>query len=152
MKFRERILFNNNWKCFFIFGFARTQKNNSNQKFGYGINSHFFNLLPTLLYMVCCVFQVTNLVNNYRPRKSARTFASKQKTSNKLYTVLATGFSYILIVLISSTCDYSVKNLCERVRLQIVLNGGLNGKLQVHSSVYVQCLQNMDVLQIYNFY
>ena len=39
--------------------------------------------------MVCCVFQATNLVNNYRPRKSARTFVSKQKASNKLYTVLA---------------------------------------------------------------
>ena len=39
--------------------------------------------------MVCCVFQATNLVNNYRPRKSARTFASRQEASNKLYTVLA---------------------------------------------------------------
>ena len=49
-------------------------------------------LLPTLLYMVCCVFQATKLVNNYRPRKSARTFVSKQKASNKLYTVLAIVF------------------------------------------------------------
>jgi hypothetical protein len=39
--------------------------------------------------MVCCVFQATNLVNNYGPRKSARTFVSRQKASNKLYTVLA---------------------------------------------------------------
>jgi hypothetical protein len=39
--------------------------------------------------MVCCVFQATNLVNNYRPRKSARIFVSRQKASNKLYTVLA---------------------------------------------------------------
>jgi fatty-acid desaturase len=46
----------------------------------------------TLLYMVCCVFQATNLVNNCQPRKSARTFASKQEASNKLYTVLATDF------------------------------------------------------------
>ncbi|MFT5824513.1 MAG: hypothetical protein ACI8ZM_005781, partial [Crocinitomix sp.] len=40
--------------------------------------------------MVCCVFQATNLVNNYRRRKSARTFVSEQKASNKLYTVLPT--------------------------------------------------------------
>ncbi|MFT5146822.1 MAG: hypothetical protein ACI9H1_001548 [Polaribacter sp.] len=38
--------------------------------------------------MVCCVFQATNLVNNYRPIKSERTFASMQEASNKLYTVL----------------------------------------------------------------
>jgi hypothetical protein len=46
--------------------------------------------------MVCCVFQATNLVNNYRQRKSASTFVSKQKTSNKLYTVLTVVF-YLLI-------------------------------------------------------
>jgi uncharacterized membrane protein len=46
----------------------------------------FFILLPTLLYMVCCVFQATNLVNNYQQRKSARTFLSRQEASNKLYT------------------------------------------------------------------
>ena len=44
--------------------------------------------MTTLLYMVCCVFQATNLVNNYRPRKSARTFVSRREASNKLYTVL----------------------------------------------------------------
>ena len=27
--------------------------------------------------MVCCVFQATNLVNNYRQRKSVRAFASR---------------------------------------------------------------------------
>ena len=52
----------------------------------------FLILQPTLLYMVCCVFQATNLVNNYKPRKSARTFASRQKASNKLYTVLANRY------------------------------------------------------------
>jgi hypothetical protein len=35
------------------------------------------------------VFQAINLVNNYGQRKSARTFASRQEASNKLYTVLA---------------------------------------------------------------
>jgi hypothetical protein len=34
------------------------------------------------------VFQAINLVNNYGQRKSARTFASRQEASNKLYTVL----------------------------------------------------------------
>jgi hypothetical protein len=59
---------------------------------------HFGFLLPvTLLYMVCCVFKATNLVNNYRPRKSARTFASRQKASNKLYTVLAIVYLYKMI-------------------------------------------------------
>ncbi|MFT5761136.1 MAG: putative membrane protein [Polaribacter sp.] len=43
--------------------------------------------------MVCCVFQATNLVNNYQPRKSARTFANRQEASNKLYTVLCAGFT-----------------------------------------------------------
>ena len=38
--------------------------------------------------MVCCVFQATNLVNNYRQRKSGRTFVSKREASNKLYMVL----------------------------------------------------------------
>jgi hypothetical protein len=38
--------------------------------------------------MVSCVILATNLVNNYVQRKSVRTFASKQKASNKLYTVL----------------------------------------------------------------
>ena len=42
--------------------------------------------------MICCVFQATNLVNNYGQRKSARTFASKQEASNKLYTVLHAVF------------------------------------------------------------
>ena len=42
--------------------------------------------------MVCCVFQATNLVNNYGQRKSARTFVSRQEASNKLYTVLAHVF------------------------------------------------------------
>ena len=41
--------------------------------------------------MVCCVFQATNLVNNYGQRKSARTFVSGREASNKLYTVLAVG-------------------------------------------------------------
>ena len=34
--------------------------------------------------MVCCVVQATNLVNNYRPRNSARTFVSRQEASNKI--------------------------------------------------------------------
>jgi hypothetical protein len=51
-----------------------------------------------LLYMVCCVFQATNLVNNYGQRKSARTFVSKQEASNKLYTVLATGFILVYLI------------------------------------------------------
>jgi hypothetical protein len=42
--------------------------------------------------MICCVFQATNLVNNYGQRKSARTFASRQEVSNKLYTVLANRY------------------------------------------------------------
>jgi hypothetical protein len=46
--------------------------------------------------MICFVFQAINLADNYRPRKSARTFVSKQKASNKLYTVLATGFIQLL--------------------------------------------------------
>jgi fatty-acid desaturase len=52
----------------------------------------------TLLYMVCCVFQATNLVNNYGQRKSARTFASRQEASNKLYTVLPPVFSFISLI------------------------------------------------------
>jgi fatty-acid desaturase len=48
-----------------------------------------FKFLLTSLYMVCCVLQATNLVNNYGQRKSARTFASWQEASNKLYTLLA---------------------------------------------------------------
>jgi uncharacterized membrane protein len=47
--------------------------------------------------MACCVFQRTNLVDNDRPRKSARTFVSRQKASNKLYTVLCVVFSTILV-------------------------------------------------------
>jgi hypothetical protein len=47
-----------------------------------------------LLYMVCCVFQATNLVNNYCPRKSVCTCASRREAGNKLDTVLCTGFSY----------------------------------------------------------
>ena len=46
------------------------------------------------MHMVCCVFQATNLVNNYRARKSARTLVSRREASNKLYTVLC--FRYIL--------------------------------------------------------
>jgi len=38
--------------------------------------------------MVCCVFQATNLVNNYGQRKPARTFENRQEASNKLYMVL----------------------------------------------------------------
>jgi len=45
--------------------------------------------------MVCCVFQATNLVNNYGQRKSERTFASRQEASNKLYTVLAIVFCIV---------------------------------------------------------
>ncbi len=46
--------------------------------------------------MVCCVFQATNLVNNYRQRKSERTFVSKLEASNKLYTVLPIVFYFNL--------------------------------------------------------
>ena len=45
--------------------------------------------------MVCCVVQATNLVNNYRPRKSERTFVSGREASNKLYTVLYAGFYFL---------------------------------------------------------
>ena len=42
--------------------------------------------------MVCCVFQATNLVNNYRPRKSARTFVSKLlKEGQTLYSFRHSG-------------------------------------------------------------
>ena len=54
--------------------------------------------------MVCCVFQATNLVNNYRPRKSARTFVSRREASNKLYTVLPNVFlinSGVFIIVLS---------------------------------------------------
>ena len=50
--------------------------------------------------MVCCVFQATNLVNNYRPRKSARTFVSRREPSNKLYTVLAVVFVLLNVMFI----------------------------------------------------
>jgi hypothetical protein len=40
------------------------------------------------MYKLCCVGLAVKLLNNYGPRKSARTFASKQKASNKVYTVL----------------------------------------------------------------
>jgi hypothetical protein len=50
--------------------------------------------------MVCCVFQATNLVNNYGQRKSERTFASKHEASNKLYTVLAIVFYFSQLILV----------------------------------------------------
>jgi hypothetical protein len=51
--------------------------------------------------MVCCVFQATNLVNNLRPIKSARIFASRQEASNKLYMVLyAVFFQFVIIPII----------------------------------------------------
>jgi uncharacterized membrane protein len=61
-------------------------------------------LHTTLLYMVCCVFQATNLVNNYRPRKSARAFVSRQKASNKLYTVLCAVISLFQMFVLFSLC------------------------------------------------
>ncbi|QCD61596.1 hypothetical protein B9C57_03105 [Tenacibaculum maritimum] len=65
----------------------------------------------TLLYMVCCVFQAPNLVNNYRPRKSARAFASWQEASNKLYTVLPNVFLissgvFIIVLFILDVVDF----------------------------------------------
>jgi len=48
-----------------------------------------FLLHTACLYMVCCVVLAVKLLNNYWPRKSARTFAIKQKASNKLYMGLA---------------------------------------------------------------
>ena len=44
--------------------------------------------------MVYCVFKAPNLVNNYQPRKPARTFVSRQEASNKLYTVLCVVFNF----------------------------------------------------------
>jgi uncharacterized membrane protein YkvI len=58
--------------------------------------------------MVCCVFQATNLVNNYGPRKSARTFESMQEASNKLYTVLA-------VVILFSLVQIPFLNLIDRI-------------------------------------
>jgi hypothetical protein len=43
-----------------------------------------------------------NLVNNYGQRKSARTFASKQEASNKLYTVLPHVIFLIFPIIIHS--------------------------------------------------
>jgi hypothetical protein len=42
--------------------------------------------------MVSCIFQASKLVNIYQPRKSSRAFVSRQKASNKFYTVLYTLF------------------------------------------------------------
>ena len=66
--------------------------------------------------MVCCVFQTTNLVNNYRPRKSARTFVSWQETSNKLYTVLAV-WAFFLSGYFPLSNDFSVKYFISSVAL-----------------------------------
>jgi uncharacterized membrane protein len=82
------------------------------------INNVFFDLWLTVLYMVCCVFQATNLVNNYRPRKSARTFASEQEASNKLYTVLCAFFIFQFYFLLN-ICIISVPSF--RLRFHRVL-------------------------------
>jgi hypothetical protein len=60
--------------------------------------------------MVCCVFQATNLVNIYRPRKSARTFVSKREASNKLYTVLYAVIYFVIELIISSLINSLTKN------------------------------------------
>jgi hypothetical protein len=66
--------------------------------------------------MVCCVFQATNLVNNYEQRKSARTFVSRQKASNKLYTVLAVR-AFFLSGYFPLSNDFSVKYFISSVAL-----------------------------------
>ena len=57
--------------------------------------------MPTLLYKLCCVGLAVKLLNNYRPRKSARTFANKQKASNKVYTVLPVVFIHNIVPLLN---------------------------------------------------
>ncbi len=61
-------------------------------------NNVFFDLWLTCLYMVCCVFQATNLANNYRPRKSTRTFASRQELAINYIRLKFTIFSFIDII------------------------------------------------------
>ena len=57
-----------------------------------------FKFLLTLLYMVCCVFQATNLVNNYGQRKSAE--ISKVGENKQLLIAIVSGnFSHILILM-----------------------------------------------------
>jgi hypothetical protein len=57
--------------------------------------------------MICCVFQATNLVNNFGQRKSARTFVSRQEASNKLYTVLPTVIFIFYLLTIFKNSDYN---------------------------------------------
>ncbi|MGK0308576.1 MAG: hypothetical protein ACI8RP_001539, partial [Urechidicola sp.] len=44
--------------------------------------------------MVCCVFQATNLVNNYRPRKSARAFVSRRELAINYIRCYALALSF----------------------------------------------------------
>jgi hypothetical protein len=44
--------------------------------------------------MIWCVLKVVNLVNKTRTKKDPKDFRKYAKTSNKLYTVLATVFYY----------------------------------------------------------
>jgi hypothetical protein len=60
--------------------------------------------------MVCCVFQAPNLVNNYGPRKSARTFVSSQEASNKLYTVLPVVVVYSITISCSNVMKSKAKS------------------------------------------
>ncbi len=69
--------------------------------------------------MVCCVFQATNLVNNYGQRKSARTFVSRREASNKLYTVLAIVVLYIFINI--KLFEIYWKILFSSYKIQIVI-------------------------------
>jgi hypothetical protein len=71
------------------------------------------------LYMVCCVFQANNLVNNYLPRKSARTFVSRQEASNKLYTVLC----LVLMLDDVHSDNFNFKEYCKKNNITFKKNG-----------------------------
>jgi ABC-type phosphate/phosphonate transport system ATPase subunit len=89
--------------------------------------------------MVCCVFQAINLVNNYRPRRSARAFASRQEASNKLYTVLC-------LVLMANDISYIEQNINLTKNL-FLLNEVIIPKL-LKRSLYLQSLTFPQIKEI----
>ncbi|MFT5250816.1 MAG: hypothetical protein ACI93P_002559 [bacterium] len=60
--------------------------------------SVFFALQVTFMYMVCCVFKATNLVNNYGQRKSVWTFVSKPEKAINYIRLKFTISSFIDII------------------------------------------------------
>jgi hypothetical protein len=93
--------------------------------------------------MVCCVFQVINYVNNYRPRKSTRAFVSRLELAIN-YIRCCKTFFFVLSISDDGLIDFNKYYLelmiFKKLNNQILLRPFYNLKSTLHNLLKYLCL------------